>query len=80
MAIPATPQMNQNLQTNGFNQSKGTKNTFYKTIAEKVQALIEHRAKSRLAVKDLKALKAMSNRELKDLGITRGDINNLVSH
>ena len=80
MAIPVTSHMHQNLQTKGFKNSKGTKNTFYKMIAEKIQALLEQREKSKQASKDLETLNAMSHRELKDLGITRGDINNLVSH
>ncbi len=78
MAIQANPQMHQNL--GGFKGGIGSKNTLYSIVAEKITATFSSFKKSIQASKDFDELNSLSNRELRDLGITRGDIQNIVNN
>ena len=78
MAIQANPQMHQNL--GGFKGGMGSKNTFFNAIAEKITATFSSFKKSIQASKDFDELNSLSDRELRDLGIYRGDIPYIVSN
>jgi|GEM_PF-4944617 len=80
MAIQANPQMHHNIGSDGFKGNLGSKNTFFTTLIEKITSTFSNFKKSIQAAKDYDELNQLSDRELRDLGIYRGDIAYVVNN
>jgi uncharacterized protein YjiS (DUF1127 family) len=78
MAIQANPQMHHNV--GGFKGNFGSKNTFFTTLIEKITATFSSYKKSIQATRDFNELNQLSDRELRDLGINRGEIAYIVNN
>ena len=78
MAIQANPQMHHNV--GGFKDNFGSKNSFFTTLIEKITATFSNFKKSIQTAKDFNELNQLSDRELRDLGIYRGDIAYIVNN
>ena len=78
MAIQANPQMHYNV--GGFKGNFGSKNSFFTTLIEKITATFSNFKKSIQTTKDFNELNQLSDRELRDLGIYRGDIAYIVNN
>lgn len=75
MAIHANLGMHHNLSTGGIGSHKNPLNT----LLEKVASMIEGMKQSQRAAREFDELNKLSNSELKDIGICRGDIGNIVA-
>lgn len=78
MAIQANPQMHNDLGTGGLSGGMGSNNTFVSSILEKVTATISNIKNSIRSAKEFDELNQLTDRELRDIGINRGDIARIV--